>query len=90
VPYIQSGGEINDFELNGYGEGTQISLEDLRSYDFYGVMSSADGTRSFSVKSSQGSMQAAARQSYRNKEERSAALSKIQGKHFWFWLVRTE
>jgi hypothetical protein len=73
------GGGVTVFEVYGYGEGTHISLEDLRPFDFYGVMSSANGTGSFAVQTSQGSMLAAARHSYRDKEESSAALSKKQG-----------
>jgi hypothetical protein len=42
-------------------------------------MSSASCTGSFAVKTSKGMMQAAARHSYRDKEESSAALSKKQG-----------
>jgi hypothetical protein len=78
IGYYEGGG-ITIFEVYGYDEGIHNSFEDLPSFDKYGAMSSANGTGSFALQTSQGSMQAAARHSYRDMEETSAALSKKQG-----------
>ena len=45
-------GGVTLFEVEGFGEGVTYSEEELRSYDYFGVMTSADGTGSLFCDSS--------------------------------------
>ena len=75
---FNEGGGINVYEAHGFGEGKHISRDELRGYDFYGIMASGDGTGSFAIQRSDGLMQAALRSSYSDKQETKAAISAKQ------------
>ena len=71
----EPGGGVTLFEVYGFGEGTHISRDELVGYDFYGLLSSADGTGSFAIQKSVGVMQAAERSTHADKKEANAASS---------------
>jgi hypothetical protein len=74
VRYNDEGG-VTLFEVEGFGDGITYSEDELRTFDYYGVMASADGTGSFAIQSSEGTIRTAVRSSHADKKESAKANS---------------